>query len=72
MAGPDHPIRVETDPETLEPSPYLHVRGRLEAKLSRPVFYELAGLAVEGDGAHEGRMGVWSQGMFFDLGPAEG
>ena len=72
VAGPDHPIRVETDPETLEPSPYLRVRGRLEAKLSRPVFYELAGLAVEGSGAHEGRMGVWSQGMFFDLGPAEG
>lgn len=72
VAGPDHPIRVETDADTLEPSPYLHVRGRLEAKLSRPVFYELAGLAVEGSGAHEGRMGVWSQGMFFDLGPAEG
>ena len=72
VAGPDHPIRVETDPETLEPSPYLRVRGRLEAKLSRPVFYELAGLAVEGSGALEGRMGVWSQGMFFDLGPAEG
>ena len=25
-AGPDHPIRVETDPETGEPSPYVRVR----------------------------------------------
>ena len=40
-AGPDNPIRVETDPETLEPMPYFTVRGRLEAAMSRPVFYEL-------------------------------
>ena len=69
VAGPETPLRVETDPETLEPSPYVLVRGRLEAKLSRPVFYELAGMAVASP-EDEGRLGVWSDGMFFDIGPA--
>jgi hypothetical protein len=64
-AGPNHPIRVETDPETLEPDPYVTVRGRLEAALTRPVFYELVGMAVEKDGV----LGVWSGGEFFPLGP---
>ena len=68
VAGPEHPLRVETDAETLEPSPYVHVRGRLEAKLTRPAFYELAGHAVANpDGS--GTMGVWSRGEFFVIGP---
>src|SRR5690606_18103101 len=44
-AGPEHPIRVEADPATGEPAPYVHVRAGLEARLSRPVFYELAEMA---------------------------
>ena len=64
-AGPDHPIRVKTDPETLEPDPYVLVRGRLEAAIGRAVFYELVELAVERDGV----LGVWSGGTFFPLGP---
>jgi len=68
VAGAEHPLRVETDPETLEPSPYVHVRGRLEAKLTRPVFYELAAHAVPNpDGSDT--MGVWSRGAFFLIGP---
>ena len=68
LAGPDSPLRVEIDAETLEPAPYILVRGGLEAKLTRPAFYELANLAVPGDVEHH--LGVWSQGRFFDLGPA--
>lgn len=64
-AGPDHPIHVTTDPETLEPDPRLIVRGRLEAAIARPVFYELVDLATEKDGV----LGVWSNGAFFALGP---
>ena len=64
-AGPDHPIRVDTDAETLEPDPYVLVRGRLEAAITRPVFYELVELAVERDG----QLGVWAGGAFFPLGP---
>jgi len=68
-AGPDAPLRVETDSATGEPAPYVLVRGRLEAKLTRPVFYELVDMAVPApDGT--GRLGVWSRGEFFPLGAA--
>ena len=69
LAGPDARLRVETDSETGEPSPYVLVRGQLEAKLARPVFYELANMAEPApDGSDT--LGVWSQGAFFPLGPA--
>ena len=64
-ADAEHPIRVETDPETLEPSPYVLIRGRLEAKIGRPPFYELADMCEERDGLY----GVWSRGTFFPIGP---
>ncbi len=69
VASADTPIRVETDRETMEPSPYVLVRDGLEAKLSRPVFYELAEMAEAYEGS-AGQLGVWSQGQFFELGPA--
>ena len=62
-AGPDHPIRVTFDPASGEPRPYVMVRDRLEALILRPVYYQLADLAVEWDG----RVGVWSGGDFFPL-----
>jgi len=65
VAGADNPIRVETDPETEEPAPYVHVRKGLEARIARSVFYQLADLAVPGD---DGLLGVWSSGLFFPLG----
>ncbi|RCL87287.1 DUF1285 domain-containing protein [Hyphomonas sp.] len=69
LAGPDAPLRVETDPETGEPSPYVLVRGQLEAKLARSVFYELANMAEPAPDGSD-MLGVWSQGVFFPLGPA--
>ena len=39
--APNIPFRVEIDPVTEEPSPYLHVRARLEALISRAIFYDL-------------------------------
>jgi len=69
VAGPDHPLRVELGPDG-EPDPYVHVRGRLEALITRAAFYDLAELAVDGvDGAGRPCMGVWSRGAFFALGP---
>jgi uncharacterized protein len=66
VAGPDNPIRVETDPATEQPAPYVHVRRGLEAKIARSVFYRLVDLAVvDGD-----RLGVWSGGVFFPIGRA--
>lgn len=63
-AGPDHPLRVAVDPSTDEPHPYIHVRGGLEARLSRPVFYEL----VESGEARGDQFGVVSNGVWFPLG----
>lgn len=66
-AGPDHPIRVEMHDGT--PRPYVHVRGRLEARILRAPFYELVSWAEEAATPDGPRLGVWSQGAFFPLGP---
>lgn len=63
-AGPDHAIVVETDPETGEPAPKVHVRGGLWARITRPVFYELVEMG-EGMGAE---FCVRSNGAIFPLG----
>lgn len=78
-AGPEHPLRVDEDAESGEPSPYVTVRQGLEALIARPVFYELADLAVaengengeKGEDGEGDRLGVWSAGVFFPLGPAQ-
>jgi hypothetical protein len=72
-AGPDHPIRVAHNALTCEPIPYLLVRPGnggppLEARISRPVYYELVALAVPGCCAGSKKLGVWSCGVFFPLG----
>jgi hypothetical protein len=64
ILGPEHPLRI-VDTEH-GPSPRLLVRHGLEAELTRPVYYELAELALA-DGAEP--TGVWSGGAFFALEP---
>ena len=66
-AGPDHPLRVETAADGT-PAPYILVRSGLEARLARPVFYEVVDLGEEVADNEETRLGVWSGGTFFDLG----
>lgn len=70
-AGPDHPIRVERDPETGEPSPYVLIRANLEALIDRKSFYRLVELGTEREIDGEGWFGVWSSGAFFPIAPAE-
>jgi uncharacterized protein len=65
LAGPDHPLRFAE--RNAEPAPYLAVRGRMEALISRPVFYELAELALA-ESAEP--LGLWSGGAFFSMGSA--
>lgn len=69
LLGPDHPLQMRgqhteraVDEDGLRP--YVLVRDNLQARLARPVFYELVALSVAGD---DGRFGVWSDGMFFPL-----
>lgn len=69
-AGPDNAIRVETD-RGGEPHPYLHVRRGLEALIARPVFYELVDMAEERATPDGPRLGVWSNGAWFPVGPAK-
>lgn len=65
--GPEHPLHVAGTEDA--PRPYLHVRGGLEALVGRPLYYELAGIAV--DEAEDGGVpGVWSGGAFFPITPA--
>ena len=67
-AGAEHPLRVEIDPATQEPAPYLHVRRNLEALVHRNVFYQLVDLAVERQIDGQTWLGVWSGGEFFPIG----
>lgn len=57
IAGPEHRIEAR-------PFPYLHVRGNLWAKFSRPVYYELAEIALE---ENPDAPGIWSSAVFFPL-----
>jgi len=68
-AGPGQEIRVQTDPQSGEPRPYLHVRRGLEALLVRSVFYELVERGEERVIDGETHLGLMSQGVFFSLGP---
>jgi len=63
-AGPEHGLRFEEREDGLRP--YLHVRGGLEALVARPVYYELATIALAGDDVPPG---IWSNGAFFALEP---
>lgn len=44
-------------------TPFIMVRNKLAARLSRSIYYELAGITVES--GTPGRLGVWSGGVFF-------
>lgn len=62
ILGPANPLKIVMDERG--PSPRVLVRHGLEAELSRPVYYELAEIALS-----EGHdpPGVWSGGAFFSL-----
>lgn len=58
VAGPDHRLHL------VDGRPYLTVRAGLEAAIARPVYYELAEIALSEGAAPPG---VWSGGTFFPL-----
>lgn len=68
VAGPSNPIRVEYDLVTGEPKPYVFVRDRLDALISRNVFYQLVELSEQRMLGSKGVLGVSSGGAFFSLG----
>ena len=60
---PTHPLRLTTSADG-EPRPYLLVRGRLEARILRAPWSELAHWSE----ARDGGWGVWSGGVWWKLG----
>ena len=63
-AGPEHPLRFVTEPGSGGLKPYVLVRGRLEALVTRALYYDLVELAVTD--AERG-FGLWSGGQFFAM-----
>lgn len=70
-AGPDHPIRVERDGESGEPSPYVHIRDNLEALIDRKSFYRLVEFGCHHEVDGKSWFGVWSGGKFFPMIPSD-
>lgn len=63
-ARPQHPLYFAVEPDSGGLKPYLLVRGRLEALVTRALAYDLVDIAVAEDGRG---LGVWSGGAFFPL-----
>lgn len=61
----DNPFRFEIERETGGLRPYVLVRGRLEARVTRAVTYDLVALAK----AYNDEFGVWSGRTFFAMAP---
>lgn len=67
--GPDNPIRFVKDPENDGLKPYLLVRGRLEALVTRALYYDLVELAqVVSAENRTDRLIIRSGGVEFELG----
>jgi hypothetical protein len=66
VVGRDHPLTMVEDEHG--PQPRVLVRHGLEATLARPLYYELAEIALA-----EGHdpPGIWSDGMFFPMAPTQ-
>ena len=69
--GPEHPLRFEIETESGGLKPYVRVRGRLEALLTRALYYDLVELAIQPGERPQGIdaevPGIWSGGQFFRL-----
>lgn len=70
-AGPEHPVRFADEPETGGLKPYVLVRGRLEALVSRSVMYDLAELGEEREIDGQQMVVVRSKGAVFPIMPVE-
>jgi hypothetical protein len=65
--GPEHPLRFSVQERSGGLKPYLHVRGRLEALVTRALCYDLVALMVEVKRGGQPVLGLWSGGTFITL-----
>jgi len=70
-ADAEHPLRFDIEPASGGLKPYVLVRGRLEALVTRSVFYDVVELGVERTVDGTVMFGVWSCGAFFPMAPAD-
>ncbi|WP_374831546.1 DUF1285 domain-containing protein [Paenochrobactrum pullorum] len=64
-ADAHHPLRFEIDAVTGGVKPYINVRGRLEARLTRALTYDLLALGEEADVDGEAMFVIRSKGQVF-------
>ncbi len=69
--GPEHALRFEIEPKHGGLKPYVHVRGRLEALLSRPATHQLMALGEEMDVDGRRMFALRSRGVAFAVMPAD-
>ena len=69
--GPANPLRFAEPEPGRGLKPYVLVRGRLEALLTRALVHDLIALAVEEPRDSQRLAGIWSGGAFFPVGAAE-
>ena len=65
--GPEHLLRFSVQERSGGLKPYLHVRGRLEALVTRALCYDLVALTVEVKRGGQPVLGLWSGGTFITL-----
>lgn len=65
--GPGHPLRFVPEAGSGGLKPYLLVRDRLEALITRALYYDLVELGRPRSPEEPDRIGVWSGGAFFPL-----
>ncbi|MDX3926905.1 MAG: DUF1285 domain-containing protein [Shinella sp.] len=70
-AGTEHPLRFVIEGDNSELKPYLLVRGRLEALVSRAVMYEIVALGETLDLDGVAMFSVRSSGRVFPMMPAD-
>lgn len=70
-AGPEHQLRFVDEDGTGGLKPYLHVRGRLEALVARPVMYQIVDIGEEIEIDGRAMFCVRSKGEIFPIMPVD-
>ena len=65
--GPANPLRFAVEPGSGGLKPYVLVRGRLEALITRALYYDLVELAVPRNDGDPDQLGIWSGGVWWEL-----
>jgi hypothetical protein len=65
--GRRHPIRFVVEAGSGGLKPYVLVRGRLEALVTRAIYYDLVELAVPQRDQAPDQLGIWSGGVWWEL-----